>query len=123
MGPRGSTDRDNPPLNEEEHGRTVGTGRIHRERRSRHFYKVKRGRIVSSTLSPPPTAAADRLYLVNVSGIDAFRSVYDALSETGFYNLNPEAIRDLQPPESGRPPETGRKQCGERAVQPRHALA
>ena len=92
-------DGDGPPLNEEEHGRAVGTGRIRRERQSRHFYKVKRGRIVSSTLSPPPTAAADRLYLVNVSGADAFRPVYDALSETGFYNLNPEAIRDLQPPD------------------------
>ena len=90
-------DGDGPPL-EEEHGRTPRLSRVRYER-SHHFYKVKRGRIVSSTLSPPPTAAADRLYLVNVSGVDAFRPVYDALSETGFYNLNPEAIRDLQPPD------------------------
>ena len=66
-----------------------------------HFYHVKEGEVVQSTLSPPPVAVADRLYLVTVSGADAFRSVYDALSGTGFYNLNPEAIRDLQPPGPG----------------------
>ena len=66
-----------------------------------HFYHVKDGDVVKSTLSPPPVAAADRLYLVSVSGVDAFRPVYDALSGTGFYNLNPEAIRDLQPPDPG----------------------
>ena len=66
-----------------------------------HFYRVKRGRVARSTLSSPPAAAADRLYLVSVSGTDAFRPVYDALSNMGFYNLNPEAIRDLQPPDPG----------------------
>lgn len=66
-----------------------------------HSYVVERGRIVSSTLSSPPVAAADRLYLVNVSGVDAFRPVYDALSATGFYSLNLDAIRDLQPPDPG----------------------
>ena len=84
-------DGDDPRLNEGEHGRTIAP----------HFYKVKRGRVVSSSLSPTPAAAADRLYLVNVSGVDSFRPVYDALSGTGFYNLNPEAIRDLQPPDPG----------------------
>ena len=84
-------DGDDTRLNEGEHGRTIAP----------HFYKVKRGRVVSSSLSPPPAAAADRLYLVNVSGVDSFRPVYDALSGTGFYNLNPEAIRDLQPPDPG----------------------
>lgn len=72
-----------------------------REGGGSHYYKVDRGSIVKSTLSPPPVAAADRLYLVTVSGLDAFRAVYDALSTTGFYNLNPEAIRDLQPPDPG----------------------
>lgn len=84
-------DGDDPRLNEGEHGRTIAP----------HFYKVKRGRVVSSSLSPTPAAAADRLYLVNVSGVDSFRPVYDALSGAGFYNLNPEAIRDLQPPDPG----------------------
>ena len=80
-----------PLLDEEEHGRTITS----------HFYKVKRGRVVDSSLSPTPAAAADRLYLVNVSGVDSFRPVYDGLSGAGFYNLNPEAIRDLQPPDPG----------------------
>ena len=66
------------------------------------FYKVRNGRVdSSSTLSPPPAAAADRLYLVNVSGVDAFRPVYDALSGSGFYNLNPDAIRDVQQTDPG----------------------
>jgi predicted ATPase len=49
----------------------------------------------------PPAAAKDRLYLVNASGVSAFRPVYDALSNMGFYNLNPEMIRDFQAPGSG----------------------
>ncbi len=65
-----------------------------------HFYSVERGR-VRSTLSPTPAAADDRLYLVNVSGVEAFRPVYDALMGMGFYNLNPEAIRELQSPDPG----------------------
>ena len=84
-------DSDDPRLNEKKHGRTIAS----------HFYKVKRGHVVSSSLSPAPAAAADRLYLVNVSGVDSFRPVYDALSGAGFYNLNPEVIRDLQPPDPG----------------------
>ena len=82
---------DDPRLNEEKHGRSVAS----------HFYKVKRGCVVDSTLSPAPAATADRLYLVNVSGVDSFRPVYDALAGMGFYNLSPEAIRDLQPPDPG----------------------
>ena len=66
-----------------------------------HGYKVERGQVRSSTFSPPPVAAADRLYLVTVSGIDAFRAVYGALSANGFYNLDPGAIRDLQLPDPG----------------------
>lgn len=66
-----------------------------------HYYRVESGRVVKSTVSPPPAAAADRLYLVNVSGVDAFRPVYDALSGAGFYNLSPDVIRDLQPTDPG----------------------
>ena len=62
-------------------------------------YEVKSGGVVRSTWGPPPSAAADRLYLVNVSGVDVFRPVYDALVGMGFYNLNPDAIRDLQAPD------------------------
>jgi len=49
-----------------------------------------------------PTAASDRLYLVAVSGLPVFRPLYDALSHMGFYNLNPDEIRDLQPTDAGK---------------------
>ena len=48
-----------------------------------------------------PAAVNDRLYLVNASGLPEFRPVYDAFSRIGFYNLNPDIIRDLQYPASG----------------------
>lgn len=64
-------------------------------------YKVADGKVIDSTIPNPPACASDRLYLVNMSGLDVFRPLYDALSEMGFYNLNPEAIRDLQAPDPG----------------------
>jgi len=48
-----------------------------------------------------PPAARDRLYLVNAAGLPAFRPVYDALSRMGFYNLQPDRMRDLQAPDEG----------------------
>ena len=65
------------------------------------YYIVESGRVSKCSINPAPAAAADRLYLVSMSGFDAYRPVYDALSGTGFYNLNPEAIRDHQPPNPG----------------------
>jgi predicted ATPase len=65
------------------------------------FYRVSEGQVTASSISPAPAAVKDRLYLVNASGTPAFRPVYDALSGMGFYNLNPEVIRDLQPPDPG----------------------
>jgi len=38
---------------------------------------------------------------VNAAGLPEFRPVYDALSKMGFYNLNPDRIRDLQTPDPG----------------------
>ena len=67
----------------------------------RSSYKVADGKVIASTIPNPPACASDRLYLVNVSGLDVFRPLYDALSGMGFYNLNPEAIRDLQAPDPG----------------------
>ena len=64
-------------------------------------YKVADGEVIASTIPNPPACASDRLYLVNMSGLDVFRPLYDALSGMGFYNLNPEAIRDLQAPDPG----------------------
>lgn len=64
------------------------------------FFRVRSGR-VESNVANPPVAVPDRLYLVNASGLPPFRPVYDALSRMGFYNLNPDKIRDLQPPDPG----------------------
>lgn len=65
-----------------------------------HYYKVENGKVASSFPVSPP-ASPDRLYLVAAAGIPAFRPVYDALSRMGFYNLNPDVIRELQAPDPG----------------------
>lgn len=68
----------------------------------RDFYRVMAGRVDASSVSSPPAALPDRLYLVNVSGLPQFRPVYDVLSTMGFYNLNPDRIRELQSPDPGK---------------------
>jgi predicted ATPase len=65
-------------------------------------YHVDRGKVVSSSLTVAPAASADRLYLVNASGLPEFRTIFELLSNMGFYNLNPDEIRDLQPPDVGK---------------------
>ena len=64
------------------------------------YFKVQKGAVTSSAKSPPP-AAADRLYLVNASGLPEFRLVYEELSRMGFYSLNPDRMSDLQLPDPG----------------------
>lgn len=65
------------------------------------FYRVENGKVIRTTFTPSPAASKDRLYLVSASGLESFRPIYDSLSAMGFYNLNPEAIRDLQAPDPG----------------------
>ncbi len=65
------------------------------------YYQVENGTVTYASVKVAPTAVSDRLYLVNASGLPEFRPVYDAFSHTGFYNLNPDIIRDLQDPDSG----------------------
>ena len=65
-----------------------------------HYFRVKSGEVLEITESGP-AASTDRLYLVAASGLAAFRPVYEGLSHMGFYNLNPDRIRDLQSPEAG----------------------
>ena len=48
-----------------------------------------------------PPVLEDRLYLVNAAGLPEFRPAYDALRAMGFYNLNPEVVKDLQSADSG----------------------
>lgn len=62
---------------------------------------VVQGGSVERTTTPGPAAAADRLYLVAASGLPEFRPVFDLLTRMGFYNLNPDVIRDLQAPDAG----------------------
>ena len=64
------------------------------------YFRVNDGAVTTSA-RVAPAAASDRLYLVNASGLPEFRPVYDAFSRMGFYNLNPDKIRDLQTPEPG----------------------
>ncbi|MBI3693371.1 MAG: AAA family ATPase [Acidobacteria bacterium] len=64
------------------------------------FFRIRGGEVTSSA-KVSPAASVDRLYLVNASGLPEFRPVYEAFSRMGFYNLNPDRIRDLQPPDAG----------------------
>jgi predicted ATPase len=64
------------------------------------FYEVAAGRLVKSSRQVP-APSSDRLFLVSASGVVEFRPVFDALSRMGFYNLNPDRIRDWQTPDPG----------------------
>ena len=66
----------------------------------RKYFCVKNGKVETS-VKVAPAASKDRLYLVNASGLPEFRKVYDAFSRMGFYNLNPDKIRELQDPDPG----------------------
>ena len=65
------------------------------------FYVVNSGQLEDSNPKPLPPAADDRLFLVAASSRPEFRLLYDCLTRMGFYNLNPDEIRDLQPPDAG----------------------
>lgn len=64
------------------------------------FFRVTNGQVESS-VDVSPAASPDRLYLVNASGLPEFRPIYEAFSRMGFYNLNPDRMRDLQSPDAG----------------------
>lgn len=66
-----------------------------------HHFHVRSGVVASASFEPKPIALADRLFLVAVSGIPAFRPVYDALSRIEVYNLNPREIAAMQKPDPG----------------------
>jgi len=65
------------------------------------FFEVRGGEVVKTSVKFAPAATTDRLYLVNASGLDEFRPIYEALSRMGFYSLNPDQMRDLQSPDAG----------------------
>jgi predicted ATPase len=64
-------------------------------------YKIENGAVQVMTTSVAPPVSHDRLYLVTAAGLPEFRATYDALSTMGFYNLNPDRIRELQAPDKG----------------------
>jgi predicted ATPase len=66
----------------------------------RAHYAVLGGELQDKGTTMPP-AVEDRLYLVNAAGLPSFRPVFDALSRIGVYNINPELLRQLQPPGRG----------------------
>lgn len=57
--------------------------------------------IRSASRPEMPPLAADRLYLVTAASLPEFRPTYDALLAMGFYNLNPQQIKELQSPDAG----------------------
>jgi predicted ATPase len=64
-------------------------------------YDVKSGKVLGSSIEKMPPAFPDRLYLVNAAGFFPFRATYDTLVSMGFYNLNPDAMKQLQSPDAG----------------------
>lgn len=66
-----------------------------------HYYHVKSGKVIKSSLSLLPAALPDRLFLVAASGLPEFRPVFDALSRMEVYNLNPKEIQTMQKPDPG----------------------
>jgi predicted ATPase len=65
------------------------------------WYAVSEGRSAEGSDKTMPVVADDQLYLLRASSIPSFRPVYDALSRMAFYNLNPDAMRGLQPAGAG----------------------
>ncbi|HRA87016.1 MAG TPA: AAA family ATPase [Planctomycetaceae bacterium] len=68
----------------------------------RHFYEIKEGVVTKSSEKTLPPTSADRLFLVVAAGLPAFRQAYDALQAMGFYNLNPEQMKEIQKPDAGQ---------------------
>jgi predicted ATPase len=66
------------------------------------YFRIAKGKLRESSEETFPAIVSDRLALVVVSGIPAFRPVFDALKVMGFYNLNPKLMRELQKPQDGR---------------------
>lgn len=66
------------------------------------FCVVQEGHIERASRPLPTALERDRLALVAISGLPEFRPLYESLRRMGFYNLNPERVRDLQEPDPGQ---------------------
>lgn len=71
--------------------------------KSESYYEVRKGDIVniSADLEVSPKITSDRLLIVSLSGVERLRPLFDHLSKMQAYNVNPAAIRQLQPHEIG----------------------
>ncbi len=58
--------------------------------------------LVEASVENMPPVADYRLYLGNAAGLPQFREAHAALLSMGFYNLNPKAMREPQPPGKAR---------------------
>jgi predicted ATPase len=65
------------------------------------WYEIEEGVKQRSSIATMPPPTEDRLFLVNAAGLSQFREVYTALLSMGFYNLNPDAMKELRPPDAG----------------------
>lgn len=63
-----------------------------------HFNVVNGVTDASAPILPP--ASQDHLLLVTASGLPEYREVYNTLRAMGFYNLSPDAMRELQNPDA-----------------------
>lgn len=64
-------------------------------------FQVSNGKLDEASVDNMPKPATDRLFLVTASGLKEFEEVYDALLAMGFYNLNPERMKDVHTPDAG----------------------
>ena len=65
------------------------------------YFRVRNGEAHTSLNVMVPAVLPDRLHLVHMSSLAPFRPVYDAFSRIGIYNLNPDAMRRIQPANAG----------------------
>jgi len=64
-------------------------------------YRVAGGAVIESSISQPPPAQRDRLYLVSASGFPEFRPAYDAFVAMKFYDFNADSMKKPQVPDVG----------------------
>ncbi len=69
--------------------------------KSPHYFSIKEGRPVESSVAVLPAAMSDRLFLVAASGLPEFRPVFDAFSSIRVHQLNPAVIGEMQKPDAG----------------------
>lgn len=65
------------------------------------FFEMRDGQPVATSEATLPRVTADRLALVALSGLPAFRPLYDGLTGINVFNLNPDAMRLPQKPDPG----------------------